>query len=291
MRGGFRKARQRKRGTGMGEKTYPRVLSIAGSDCSGGAGIQADIKTISACGAYAMTAVTAVVDENTVGVTGIWEVPPEFVCGEIRSCLDDIGADAIKIGMLGTPELVRAVARQLAESAAGVPIVLDPVMVAQSGDRLVGDEAAEALKGELLPLAAVITPNLPEASVLLGRPIRRAEDLAPAAEELCRRFGCAAALIKGGHLEEGEDSDDLLYEKSVGRCIPFPAERIATRNNHGTGCTLSSAIAAHLALGHPLVDAVRRAKAYITEAIRSGAEYRIGNGHGPVHHFWNWWGR
>ena len=168
----------------MGEKTYPRVLSIAGSDCSGGAGIQADIKAISACGAYAMSAVTAVVDENTVGVSGIWEVPPEFVCGQIRSCLEDIGADAIKIGMLGTPELVRAVARQLAESARGVPIVLDPVMVAQSGDRLVGDEAAAALRGELLPMARIITPNLPEASVLLGRPICRRADLREGAAEL-----------------------------------------------------------------------------------------------------------
>lgn len=277
----------------MGEKTYPRVLSIAGSDCSGGAGIQADIKAISACGAYAMSAVTAVVDENTVGVSGIWEVPPEFVCGQIRSCLEDIGADAIKIGMLGTPELVRAVARQLAESARGVPIVLDPVMVAQSGDRLVGDEAAAALRGELLPMARIITPNLPEASVLLERPICRRADLREGAAELCRRFGCAAALVKGGHLAEGEDSDDLLYEADGaggGRWVEFPGERIATRNNHGTGCTLSSAIAAQLALGHPLEEAVRRAKAYITEAIRSGAGYRIGKGHGPVNHFWAWHG-
>jgi hydroxymethylpyrimidine/phosphomethylpyrimidine kinase len=274
----------------MSEKTYPRVLSIAGSDCSGGAGIQADIKTVSACGAYAMSAVTAVVDENTVGVTGVWPVPPEFVCGQIRSCLEDIGADAIKIGMLGTPELVRAVAKQLAESAQGIPVVLDPVMVAQSGDRLVGDDAAMALRAELLPMAAVITPNLPEASVLLERPIRRAEDLREGAAELCRRFGCAAALVKGGHLEEGEDSDDLLYEAAGGgRWVAYPGERIPTRNNHGTGCTLSSAIAAHLALGHPLEEAVRRAKAYITGAIWAGAEYRVGKGHGPVHHFWQWY--
>ncbi len=272
----------------MDELTYPRVLSIAGSDCSGGAGIQADIKTISACGAFAMSAVTAVVDENTVGVTGIWPVSPDFVCGQIRSCLEDIGADAIKIGMLGTPELVRAVARQLRESAAGIPIVLDPVMVAQSGDRLVGDEAADALKGDLIPMAAVITPNLPEASALLGRPILRADDLREGAAELCRRFGCAAALVKGGHLAEGEDSDDLLCLADGPRLVAFPGERIPTRNNHGTGCTLSSAIAAHLALGHPLEEAVRLAKAYITAAIRSGARYRIGRGHGPVDHFWAW---
>ena len=274
----------------MSEKIHARVLSIAGSDCSGGAGIQADIKTVSALGAYAMSAVPAVVDENTVGVTGVWPVPPEFVCGQIRSCLDDIGADAIKIGMLGTPELVRAVADQLRKSAAGVPIVLDPVMVAQSGDRLVGDDAAMALREALIPMAAVITPNLPEASVLLERPIRRAEDLREGAAELCRRFGCAAALVKGGHLEEGEDSDDLLYEAAGGgRWVEYPGERIATRNNHGTGCTLSSAIAAHLALGHPLEEAVRRAKAYITGAIRAGAAYRTGKGHGPVHHFWQWY--
>ena len=268
--------------------TYPRLLSIAGSDCSGGAGIQADIKTASACGVYAMTAVTAVVDENTVGVTGIHSIPVPMVLGQIRSCLDDIGADAVKIGMLDSPPLIAAIADLLSTRYPSIPVVLDPVMVAQSGAPLVPPEAADALRTLLVPRATLITPNLPEAAVLLSRPIDTPEAAADAARDLCA-LGCRAALVKGGHFENGPDSDDILYDSSTSLLRPYPAPRIPTRNNHGTGCTLSSAIASHIALGHPLPEAVALAKDYITSAIRAGATYTIGHGHGPVHHFWRLW--
>jgi hydroxymethylpyrimidine/phosphomethylpyrimidine kinase len=276
-------------GTEGGKRRYRRVLSIAGSDCSGGAGVQADIKTISACGCYAMSAITALVAENTVGVQAIHSAPVDFVLQEIRSCLDDIGADAIKIGMLDSPELIRGVAELLQARYPEIPVVLDPVMVAQSGDRLIPDDAAEALKTGLVSIACVITPNLPEAEVLLGRPIRTVAELEGAARELCERLGCRNALVKGGHLE-GAVSDDTLHLGAEGRCVAFPTARIATKNNHGTGCTLSSAIASFLAKGLPVEDAVREAKHYITEAIRTGAAYEIGHGHGPVCHFWATWG-
>jgi len=271
-------------------KTYKRVLSIAGSDCSGGAGIDADLKTISACGGYAMAAVTALVAENTVGVQAIHEVPADFVREQIASCLDDIGADAIKIGMLGSPSLVEAVASSLDEKARGIPVVLDPVMVAQSGDRLVDDASAEALERLLLPRATIVTPNLPEAEALARATIATSAQLPAAAEAIAKKAGGnTAVLIKGGHLEDEPESDDFLW---LGENVPpvrLEGRRIPTRNNHGTGCTLSSAIATFLAHGFPVAEAVAKAKAYITEAIRAGAEYEIGHGHGPVHHFHAFW--
>lgn len=271
-------------------KTYKRVLSIAGSDCSGGAGIDADLKTISACGAYAMAAVTALVAENTVGVQAIHEVPADFVRTQIASCLDDIGADAIKIGMLGSPALIEAVAASLDEKARGIPVVLDPVMVAQSGDRLVDDASAAALEQLLLPRATIATPNLPEAETLAQMAIPTSADLPAAARAIAAKAGSqTAVLIKGGHLEAEAASDDFLWLGEGREPVRFASERIATRNNHGTGCTLSSAIAAFLAHGCGVEEAVRKAKAYITEAIRAGAEYQIGHGHGPVHHFHAFW--
>lgn len=271
-------------------KHYKRVLSIAGSDCSGGAGIEADLKTVSACGAYAMAAVTALVAENTVGVQAIHTVPAEFVREQIASCLDDIGADAIKIGMLGSPQLIEAVAASLDEKARGIPVVLDPVMVAQSGDRLVDDASAAALEALLLPRATIVTPNLPEAEALSGMSIRSGAALPAAAEAIARKAGAeTAVLIKGGHLEDEPDSDDFLWLGEGQEPAALKSERIATRNNHGTGCTLSSAIAAFLAHGFGVEAAVRKAKAYITEAIRAGAAYEIGHGHGPVHHFHAFW--
>jgi hydroxymethylpyrimidine/phosphomethylpyrimidine kinase len=270
-------------------KTYPRLLSIAGSDCSGGAGIQADLKTASACGVYAMTAITAVVDENTVGVTGIHSIPVPMVLGQIRSCLDDIGADAIKIGMLDSPDLISAIADLLSSRYPTIPVVLDPVMVAQSGDPLVPPDAASALRALLVPHATVITPNLPEASVLLDRPIPTPADALSAARDLLT-LGCPHALVKGGHFEDGATSDDILASAGDPPTVQtYPAPRIPTRNNHGTGCTLSSAIASHIALGHPVTEAVSLAKDYITGAIRAGSTYAIGRGHGPVHHFWRLW--
>lgn len=268
------------------EKRYCRVLTIAGSDSGGGAGIQADLKTIAANGCYGMSVITALTAQNTKGVSGIHAVPVDFVRAQLDAVLPDIGCDAVKIGMLFSAELIRTVAEGLQRH--GVQrIVLDPVMVAQSGDRLVQDEAIDALRKQLIPLADIITPNLPEASVLLGRDIRSAEEIRLAAVELAG-LGCGAVLIKGGHLESG-DCDDCLYLATEKRMITLPGKRVATGNNHGTGCTLSSAIAANLAKGVEVEDAVRRAKEYITAAIEAGAAYKIGNGHGPVHHFHAFW--
>lgn len=264
-------------------KTYRRVLTIAGSDSGGGAGIQADLKTIAANGCYGMSVITALTAQNTLGVTGIHAVPVEFVAAQMEAVLSDIGVDAVKIGMLFSPELIRTVAENLQKFAIRT-IVLDPVMVAQSGDKLLQDEAIEALKQYLIPLASLITPNLPETSVLLGRDIHTAEAIAAAAVDLAA-MGCGNVLIKGGHLE-GSDSDDCLYLGPEQRMVILPGERIATRNNHGTGCTLSSAIASFIARGETIENAVHRAKDYITGAIRAGAEYSIGHGHGPVHHFY-----
>ncbi len=263
--------------------SYFRVLTIAGSDSGGGAGIQADLKTISANGCYGMSVITALTAQNTVGVTAIHPVPVAFVEQQLEAVLADIGTDAVKIGMLFSPELIEAVAAALKKFKCS-NIVLDPVMVAQSGDRLIEDDAVNALKTSLIPLADLITPNLPEASVLLGRDIRSRDDLSQAALDL-NRLGCTSVLIKGGHLEESENSDDLLYLGEEAREITFPVKRIKTDNNHGTGCTLSSAIASGLARGLSTEQAVQAAKEYITGAIAAGAGYKIGRGHGPVHHF------
>ena len=270
----------------MKTKAYRRVLTIAGSDSGGGAGIQADLKTFAANGCYGMSVITALTAQNTQGVAAIHAVPVEFVARQLDAVLADIGVDAVKIGMLFSPELIETVARKLEEYRVA-RIVLDPVMVAQSGDKLLRDDAVAALQTRLIPLAELITPNIPEASVLLGRKIARRDQLVGAAAELMR-FGCRNVLVKGGHLD-GADSDDCLYLGADKRLVRLPGARIETRNNHGTGCTLSSAIAANLAGGADMETAVRRAKEYITEAIRAGAAYRIGHGHGPVHHFHRFW--
>lgn len=270
------------------EQTYKRVLTIAGSDPSGGAGIQADIKTISALGCFATSAIVAVVDENTLGVTGVHPVPVDFVVGQIHSVLDDIGTDAVKIGMLHSSELVRAVRRALDEYPRIRDIVLDPVMVATSGDPLLEADAVATLRDELVPRARVITPNIPEAELLLDRSITTQEELPDAARDLAR-LG-ASVLLKAGHLADTE-LVDIFYNAETGRMTRLPAPRVATRNTHGTGCTLSSAIAAYLAKGADLDNAARLAKEYIAAAIAAGAAYEIGHGHGPVHHFhslWKW---
>lgn len=265
------------------EKHYARALTIAGSDSGGGAGIQADLKTFAANGCYGMSVITALTAQNTVAVRSIFAVPIEMVRDQMEAVLTDIGADAVKIGMLFSPLLIRTVAEGLRTWAPGLPVVLDPVMVAQSGDKLLKQEAVAALKEELIPLAHLITPNLPEAEVLLGRAIATEAEMEAAARDLAG-LGSANALIKGGHME-GTESDDLLYLGAEQRLHRFSGERIPTRNNHGTGCTLSSAIAAGIAKGLDLVEAVGQAKTYISAAIRAGADYRIGQGHGPVHHF------
>ena len=263
-------------------KTYARVLTIAGSDSGGGAGIQADLKTIAAHGCYGASVITALTAQNTLGVSGIHAVPVDFVAAQMDAVLRDIGANAVKIGMLFSPELIRTVAEGLRRHGVRT-VVLDPVMVAQSGDKLLQDEAIDALKRELIPLATLITPNLPEASVLLGRDIDTQEAARAAVMDLAA-MGCGNVLVKGGHLESG-DSDDTLFLGRENRIVTFRGERIPTRNNHGTGCTLSSAIASNLARGEDVESAVRLAKEYISGAIRAGAGYVIGHGHGPVHHF------
>lgn len=267
-------------------RAYRRVLTIAGSDSGGGAGIQADLKTFSALECYGMSAVTALTAQNTLGVRAIHPVPPEFAAAQMAAVFEDIGADAVKIGMLYSARLIRVVAEQLRRYEAR-HIVLDPVMVAQSGDRLLEDDAVGAIREYLMPLAEVVTPNVPEAEVLTGRRINSLADMRAAARELARTGG-ASVLLKGGHLE-GSDSSDLLFLRGENRWVTYPAERIASRNTHGTGCTLSAAIAAHLARGEALEAAVGRAKAYLTAALRAGAAYQLGGGHGPVHHFFRFW--
>ena len=264
------------------KKHYHRVLTIAGSDSGGGAGIQADLKTISANRCYGMSVITALTAQNTLGVTAIHAVPVDFVAAQMDAVLSDIGTDAVKIGMLFSPELIRTVADGLRRHGAK-NIVLDPVMVAQSGDKLLQDEAVAAIKEHLIPLADLITPNLPEASVLLDREITSEADLAAAATDLAA-MGAGNVLIKGGHLES-ENSDDCLYLGDEQRLVTLAGERVLTRNNHGTGCTLSSAIAAYLARGEDMETVVRLGKDYIAGAIQAGAAYEIGRGNGPVHHF------
>jgi hydroxymethylpyrimidine/phosphomethylpyrimidine kinase len=265
---------------------YTRVLTIAGSDSGGGAGIQADLKTFSALGCYGMSVVTALTAQNTTGVTGIHSVPPDFVMQQLAAVFTDIGVDAVKIGMLYSAELIQAVADGLQRHGA-VNIVLDPVMVAQSGDKLLQDAAITALKDHLLPLATVLTPNLPEAAVLLGREVNGHDDMQAAAKSLAA-FGSRSVLLKGGHAQ-GDESSDVLFIAGDDRCAVFEDRRVRTANTHGTGCTLSSAIAAYLAKGETVAMAVRYAKKYIGEAIRAGAPYRLGHGNGPVHHFYGFW--
>ncbi|MEG0922294.1 MAG: bifunctional hydroxymethylpyrimidine kinase/phosphomethylpyrimidine kinase [Comamonas sp.] len=261
---------------------YARVLSIAGSDSGGGAGIQADLKTMSALGCYGMTAITALTAQNTQGVRGIHGVPPQFLQDQLDAVLQDIGTDAVKIGMLHAPEVVQVVAATI-DRYQLKNVVLDPVMVATSGDRLIAEATVGELVRELFPRAAVITPNLDEAGLLLGRTIHGADELEQAAQDLLA-MGAKAVLVKGGHLP-GDEVVDLLA-MGDGLRLRLASARIATHNGHGTGCTLSSAIACQLALGHNLPDAVQRARQYILGAIAAGADVHTGQGQGPLNHGW-----
>ena len=255
-----------------------RVLIIAGSDSGGGAGIQADIKTVTALGGYAATAVTAITVQNTLGVTGLHPIPLDVVEAQARAVLDDIGADAIKTGMLGDAATVDAVARLV--EGAGVPAVIDPVMVAKGGAALLASEAVGAVRDRLAPLAALLTPNAPEAEALTGLSIATADDLRRAGEALLMR-GSRAVLMKGGHLG-GDRVVDVLMTPD-GETV-FEAERLDTRHTHGTGCTLASACAVGLAQGMPLTEAVARAWAYVQEAMARAPG--LGRGHGPLDHAW-----
>lgn len=264
------------------------ALTIAGSDSGGGAGIQADLKTFSALGVFGTSVITALTAQNTREVRAIHDVPPAFIADQLNAVLDDIQVDAIKIGMLSRPETITTIAAILHQRGLN-NIVLDPVMVAKSGDKLLADESVDALRKELLPLATLITPNLPEAAVLLA--CAEATDTAAMQEQVTQllALGPNAVLIKGGHLAESSstDSADLLMTENDVRWLP--AKRIATANTHGTGCTLSSAIAAGLAKGLCVTDAVAEAKAYITAAIAASDRLSVGSGHGPTHHFHAWW--
>ena len=261
------------------------AVTIAGSDSSGGAGIQADLKTFSALGVYGASVVAALTAQNTRGVQGIHDVPPAFVTQQIDSVFSDLNVGAVKIGMLSRAETIAAVADGLARHEAR-NVVLDPVMVATSGDRLLAPEAVDALRKRLIPMALVITPNLPEAAALLDEAAAESEDKMRAQGERLLALGPRAVLIKGGHGQSSESVDILLEASGTTR---FSAARIETRNTHGTGCTLSSAIAAGLAKGLSLHDAVAAAKTYVTAAITASERLTIGHGFGPVHHFHASW--
>ena len=262
------------------QQRYARVLTIAGSDSGGGAGIQADLKTFAALGCYGMSAITALTAQNTVGVQGIHAVPASFLKAQIQSVMDDIGADALKIGMLHEPGIVEVVAWAIDHYNIR-QVVLDPVMVATSGDRLIAQETVQVLVRELFPRVTVVTPNLDEAQLLLGQPIANAQALDAAAQGLLA-MGARAVLLKGGHLASDEVVDVLVQAQGPTRRLA--SARIPSRNVHGTGCTLSSAIAAHLALGHGLEEAVVLARTFILSAIEQGAQVQTGHGHGPLNH-------
>lgn len=259
---------------------YARVLSIAGSDSGGGAGIQADLKTFAALGCYGMTAITALTAQNTTGVQAIHGVPAVFLKAQLQSVLDDIGVDAVKIGMLHSPDVVEVVAWAI-DHYGLKQVVLDPVMVATSGDRLIAQETVAVLVSELFPRVQLVTPNLDEASLLVQKNLSQIDELQPAGLELLA-MGAKAVLLKGGHLQ-GDVLCDVLHQLGTDARV-FQSARIHSRNVHGTGCSLSSAIAAYLALGHDMHSAVEQARAFIRQAIASGAAVKTGEGHGPLNH-------
>ena len=257
----------------------PTAMTVAGSDSGAGAGIQADLKTFAALGVYGTSAITAITAQNTLRVTAVQELPPEMVTAQIDAVMADIGADAVKTGMLASSTIIETVAASVREHRMD-RLVVDPVMVAKGGDRLLREDAVEALKSQLIPLALVVTPNIPEAQVLLGRRIASVAEAREAAREIVRGLGARSAVVKGGHLEG--PAVDICYDGHDYHEVTAP--RLQTTSTHGTGCTFASAIAAHLALGRTPAEAVRRAKRYVTHALRAAAP--IGHGHGPLHHFY-----
>ncbi len=260
------------------------ALTIAGSDSGGGAGIQADLKTVSALGVYGASAITAVTAQNTLAVTDVHNIPPPTVGAQIKAVLDDLDVGAVKIGMLSTPEIIAAVADAI--TGFDGPVVLDPVMVAKSGDTLLQQDAIDALRNLLIPLASLITPNLPEAATLLDAEPATSSEAAASQGEALRAQGAKAVLMKGGHAEGSDCVDHLISEQPP---LRLTAKRIETRCTHGTGCTLSAAIAAQLAKGDSLAQAVIKAHDYLQSAIARAEHLQIGQGHGPVHHFHALW--
>jgi len=265
----------------MSKHSKGRVLIVAGSDSGGGAGIQADIKTVTALGGFAMTAVTAITVQNTLGVTGVHEVPPGVVQDQINAVMGDLGADAWKLGMLGSAAHVRAVLDAWSEVGGGAAVVLDPVMIAKGGASLVAEDAVAVIRDELMLIASIVTPNAPEAEALTGIAVRDLDGQINAAEILVEQLGAWSALVKGGHIE-GDLVRDVLLTREGYRVFESP--RIETRATHGTGCTLASAIAAYLAQGVPIEASVEKARAYLMEAIRQAPGF--GQGHGPLGHNW-----
>ncbi len=265
----------------MAAVTVPKAMTIAGSDSGGGAGIQADLKTFSALGVYGSSTLTALTAQNTVGVSMVHEIPIDIIVAQINAVLSDIGADAVKTGMLASSAIVEAVAEEMKRRQVS-RLVVDPVMVAKSGDRLLREDAVEALRTRLIPLAAVVTPNIPEAEALTGLKIETGEDVRRAAEAIVQ-LGARAVVVKGGHREG--PATDVFYDGA--RFQEFSAPRIDTVNTHGTGCTFASAVAAGLAKGLDVLESVGLAKDYVTEAIRRS--FPVGQGHGPLHHFYKLW--
>ncbi|WP_315758381.1 MULTISPECIES: bifunctional hydroxymethylpyrimidine kinase/phosphomethylpyrimidine kinase [unclassified Bradyrhizobium] len=263
----------------------PVALTIAGSDSSGGAGIQADLKTFAALAVYGASVLTALTAQNTKGVTGVHLVPPDFVTAQIDAVFDDLAVGAVKIGMVAQAPIADAIAASLARWTPS-HVVLDPVMVATSGARLLPEDAIDALRRGLIPRASLITPNLPEAAALLDEPVATSDETIAAQGRRLLALGCPAVLIKGGH-GQGADSTDYLITADA--CIALASPRVATKNTHGTGCSLSSAVAAGLAKGESLEAAVRNAKAFISGAIAAADRFTVGHGHGPVHHLYRFY--
>jgi hydroxymethylpyrimidine/phosphomethylpyrimidine kinase len=263
----------------------PIAVTLAGSDSGGGAGIQADLKTFSALGVYGASVITALTAQNTKGVTAIHDVPAEFVAAQIDAVFSDLDVSAVKIGMVSQRGVIETIAAGLARWRQS-RVALDPVMIATSGDKLLAPDAVDVLRRVLMPLALVVTPNLPEAAALLDAPVAHTETAMREQGERLLTLGARAVLLKGGHADGAESVDLLIEPTAVTR---LAADRIATANTHGTGCTLSSAIAAGLAKGLSLAEAVRAAKTYVTEALAAANRIKIGSGHGPVHHFHAWW--
>ncbi len=260
------------------------ALTIAGSDSGGGAGIQADLKTFSALGVYGASVITAITAQNTKGVTAVEDVSPSMIATQMVAVFSDLDIGAVKIGMVSRSETIETIAAKLRD--VGRPVIMDPVMVATSGDRLLQEDAIESLRGALLPLALLATPNLPEAALLSGRPVATNSQEVIRQAEAILKTGVRAVLIKGGHGGGAESVDLLLHGDGMQE---FSMPRIDTRNDHGTGCTLASAITANLALGFPLADAIGLAKEYLQGALAAGRDLHVGQGHGPVHHFYRWW--
>ncbi|MCD8318612.1 MAG: bifunctional hydroxymethylpyrimidine kinase/phosphomethylpyrimidine kinase [Paraprevotella sp.] len=263
---------------------YTTILTIAGSDCSGGAGIQADIKTISALGGYAASAITAITVQNTCGVKSVFPIPADIVKAQIKAVTEDLDVDAIKIGMVTDDKIISAIAEDI--SVNKIPIVFDPVLVSSSGHTLVAPQALALLRRQLIPSCTLVTPNLPEAEVLAGMPIQDINDMREAGLKI-RAIGCQAVLIKGGHLSGNDMTDLLITGQTQDDIFQYHSNRIDTKNTHGTGCTLSSAIAVGIAQGLPLPEAVEKGKRFLTDALWAGKNVSVGKGHGPLNHFFN----